>query len=177
MVGAGDLGTTAHDLDSALSTLFALASTWKAIVLIDEADVFLEKRDVHDLVRNSMVAVFLRQLEYYTGILILTTNRLETIDHAMKSRIHVSLRYEPLSIETRVRLWQAFLKKAGLQSDEGNIIDAKLMNELCQRPLNGREIKNIIKTATIFASYHGRTVDVQDVLRVVQTTDDLSEVM
>ncbi|PSR74308.1 hypothetical protein PHLCEN_2v9925 [Hermanssonia centrifuga] len=71
MVGAGDLGTSAQELDSALTTLFALASAWKAIVLIDEADVFLEKRDVHDLVRNSMVAVFLRQLEYYTGILIL----------------------------------------------------------------------------------------------------------
>ena len=63
MVGAGDLGTTAYELDEALTTLFALASAWKAIVLIDEADVFLERRDVHDLVRNAMVAVFLRQLE------------------------------------------------------------------------------------------------------------------
>ncbi len=78
-------------------------------------------------------------------------------------------------METRERLWKAFLKKAGLQSEESNDVDGGLMSELCQRPLNGREIKNIIKTATIFASYHGRTVDVQDVLRVVQTTDDLSE--
>ncbi|THG94989.1 hypothetical protein EW026_g6583 [Hermanssonia centrifuga] len=176
MVGAGDLGTTAHELDGALTTIFTLASAWKAIVLIDEADVLLERRDVHDLVRNSMVAVFLRQLEYYTGILILTTNRLGTIDHAMKSRIHMSLHYDPLSMETRSRLWQAFLKKAGLQSGEDNIVDAELMKELCQRPLNGREIKNTIKTATIFASYHGRAVGVRDVLRIVQTTDDLSEV-
>ena len=64
MVGAGDLGTSAHELDSALTTLLDLASAWKAIVLIDEADVFLERRDVHDLLRNAMVAVFLRQLEY-----------------------------------------------------------------------------------------------------------------
>ena len=64
MVGAGDLGTTAHDLDEALTDVLDLASAWKAIVLIDEADVFLEKRSVHDLVRNAMVAVFLRQLEY-----------------------------------------------------------------------------------------------------------------
>ena len=69
MVGAGDLGTTAHELDSALTTLFALAQDWKAIVLIDEADVFLERRDVHDLVRNAMVAVFLRQLEYVISII------------------------------------------------------------------------------------------------------------
>ena len=63
MVGAGDLGTTAGELDNALSRVLDLASTWKAIVLIDEADVFLEKRDLHDLIRNAMVAVFLRQLE------------------------------------------------------------------------------------------------------------------
>ena len=63
IVSAGDLGTTAGELDGALTTIFALASTWKAIVLIDEADVFLEQRDLHDLQRNAMVAVFLRQLE------------------------------------------------------------------------------------------------------------------
>ena len=64
MVGSGDLGTTASALDTALSSILDLASSWKAIVLIDEADVFLERRDVHDLLRNAMVAVFLRQLEY-----------------------------------------------------------------------------------------------------------------
>ncbi len=73
MVGAGDLGTTAHELDGALTTIFTLASAWKAIVLIDEADVLLERRDVHDLVRNSMVAVFLRQLEYVFLLYIQTT--------------------------------------------------------------------------------------------------------
>ena len=63
MVGAGDLGTDASDLDSALHRVLTLASARKAVVLIDEADVFLEKRDLHDLQRNAMVAVFLRQLE------------------------------------------------------------------------------------------------------------------
>ncbi len=64
MVGAGDLGGTARELDKALNVIFALATEWQAIVLIDEADVFLEKRAMDDLTRNAMVAVFLRQLEY-----------------------------------------------------------------------------------------------------------------
>ncbi|KAJ3543469.1 hypothetical protein NM688_g5851 [Phlebia brevispora] len=175
MVGAGDLGTTANELDSALTTVFALASEWKAIVLIDEADVFLEKRDLHDLVRNAMVAVFLRQLEYYTGILILTTNRLSIIDGAMKSRIHVSLHYEPLSLEIRERLWKAFLRKAGVH-DGTNEVDTELMKELCQQSLNGREIKNVIKTATTYAAYHGRTVTIHDILRVVHVIDDMADI-
>lgn len=62
-VSAGDLGTLANELDRALTVVFALAFRWKAVVLIDEADVFLVKRDIGDIVRNAMVSVFLRQLE------------------------------------------------------------------------------------------------------------------
>ena len=63
IVGAGDLGTNARDLDHELSKIFRVAAKWNAVVLIDEADVFLEQRSLHDLHRNAMVAVFLRQLE------------------------------------------------------------------------------------------------------------------
>jgi len=57
VVGGGDLGTTAASLDSALERIFDVATEWKAIVLIDEADVILEQRSLHDLERNAMVAV------------------------------------------------------------------------------------------------------------------------
>lgn len=43
--------------------------------MLDEAEVFLEERTQADLQRNALVSVFLRALEYYDGILILTTNR------------------------------------------------------------------------------------------------------
>lgn len=66
-------------MDSALARIFALASAWKAVVLIDEADVFLEKRDLHDLARNAMVAVFLRQLEYVLSLLQLTQELIQYI--------------------------------------------------------------------------------------------------
>lgn len=79
-MGAGDLGTKASELDQELQRVFELATSWKAIVLIDEADVFLEQRSLHDLERNAMVAVFLRHLEYYPAILFLTTNRVKTFD-------------------------------------------------------------------------------------------------
>lgn len=48
------------------------------VVLLDEADVFLEERDMKDLKRNALVSVFLRALEYYDGILMLTSNRVGT---------------------------------------------------------------------------------------------------
>ena len=50
-------------VEQVLKSVFDLAAVWRAIVLIDEADVFLEKRSLHDLERNALVGVFLRQLE------------------------------------------------------------------------------------------------------------------
>ena len=57
VVGAGDLGTSASAFDAALEKVFNVAPAWKVIVLTDEADVFLEKRSLHDLETNAMGAV------------------------------------------------------------------------------------------------------------------------
>ncbi|KAK0219519.1 hypothetical protein EDD85DRAFT_797169 [Armillaria nabsnona] len=80
LVGAGDLGTDMNSLDMAFKRVFEVPTTWKAIVLIDEADVYLKQRSLHDLVWNPMVAVLLRHVEYYHGILFLTTNRTKAFD-------------------------------------------------------------------------------------------------
>jgi hypothetical protein len=63
IVSSGDLGTDSSELDKRLSRTLDLASTWKAVLLIDEADVFLERRSLHDMERNSLVSIFLRTLE------------------------------------------------------------------------------------------------------------------
>lgn len=78
MVSSGDLGTDSSTLDKRLSRILDMASTWKAVLLIDEADVFLERRSLHDMERNSLVSIFLRVVEYYEGILFLTSNRVST---------------------------------------------------------------------------------------------------
>lgn len=64
-------------MESDLETILDICHAWGAILLLDEADVFLEKRNMHDIYRNALVSIFLRQLEYFQGILFLTTNRVE----------------------------------------------------------------------------------------------------
>ena len=63
-----DIGIEAKDVEKNLISFFEMGERWGAIVLLDEADVYLESRDMHDLARNSLVAVFLRLLEYYQGM-------------------------------------------------------------------------------------------------------------
>ncbi|CEN62310.1 Putative AAA family ATPase [Aspergillus calidoustus] len=65
------------------------------VLLLDEADVFRSQRQASGLQRNSLVSVFLRVLEYYSGILFLTTNRVGNMGEAFESRIHINLYYPP----------------------------------------------------------------------------------
>lgn len=77
MASAGELGTDSRVLERELQKTLKICHAWGAILLLDEADVFLEKRDLHEIHRNALVCIFLRQLEYFQGILFLTTNRVE----------------------------------------------------------------------------------------------------
>jgi hypothetical protein len=93
VITCGDLGLTPSEVESSLKNVFRLAHLWDCVLLLDEADVFLSQRSKQDMKRNALVSVFLRVLEYYNGLLFLTTNRVGTIDEAFKSRIHISLYY------------------------------------------------------------------------------------
>ena len=101
----GDLGIDSNDVENNLGKYLNWGLGWGAVVLLDEADVFLEQRDIADVGRNSLVSVFLRALEYYSGFLFLTTNRVNVFDEAFISRIHVALHYKPLGPEERSKIW------------------------------------------------------------------------
>jgi hypothetical protein len=72
-------------VEERLTQVLELAQRWKAVVLLDEADVFLAQRDNAGIERNALVSIFLRKLEYYQGILILTTNLVTHCDSAFES--------------------------------------------------------------------------------------------
>ncbi|KAH8880552.1 AAA family ATPase [Thozetella sp. PMI_491] len=166
IVSSGDLGTSSSVLDERLSRCLDLASTWKAVLLVDEADVFLERRSLHDMERNSLVSIFLRTLEYYSGILFMTTNRVATFDDAFKSRIHVPLKYEPLPHSSRVKVWKNFLGK--LDAEGGVDIDEAGYRRLAEGDLNGRQIKNVVRTAKSLAAYKKRKLDQKQLLQVME---------
>ncbi|KAI3553712.1 ATPase [Colletotrichum abscissum] len=147
-LSSGDLGSQPWEVEHGLSRILELVARWNAILLLDECDVFLEARSTHDLERNKVVSIFLRTLEYYEGILFMTTNRVDNIDLAFQSRIHVSLEYPDLTPESRRQIWRNFLQGATLKSE---VSDEDIV-ELSELKLNGRQIKNILKTAQLLAA-------------------------
>ncbi|KAK8126987.1 uncharacterized protein PG998_002746 [Apiospora kogelbergensis] len=89
-------------------------------------------------------------LEYYQGILILTTNRVGCFDKAFKSRIHLAIRYPSLSEASRRVLWKTFLRK--ISEETANQLDSTgVLEKLATEPLNGRQIKNLVRTASALA--------------------------
>ena len=95
----------------------------------------------------------MRHVEYYRGILFLTTNRITTFDEAFLSRIHVALHFSELTTQTKMQIWRAFVKKAGV--GQGELPD-ELIEKLAQRDVNGRQIKNACRTATSLARSRGQ---------------------
>ena len=94
----------------------------------------------------------LRHVEYYRGILFLTTNRITAFDEAFLSRIHVALHFAELSVAAKAQVWRAFLTKAGVSKSE---VDDARIQKLAQREINGRQIKNACRTAQSLAVSRG----------------------
>ena len=157
-LGAGDLGIDAHRVEACLERALNLCAHFGAVLLIDEADVFMEARTSNNLQRNELVSVFLRLLEYYNGIMILTTNRMRSIDSAFESRIDITLSYNSLTEADRKQVWRNFL--ATLDPKDVDIGETDLI-KLAQWDFNGRQIKSAIKTARILAGKMGEQLNVR----------------
>jgi hypothetical protein len=141
MVSAGELGTDPRTLEAELQKILDIAHAWGAVLLLDEADVFLEKRTIQDIHRNALVSIFLRLLEYFQGILFLTTNRVETFDDAFQSRIHIALRYGELSTKAKKAVFKMFIERVRvLEGVETMPFTEEDYNSLARNNLNGRQV-------------------------------------
>jgi SpoVK/Ycf46/Vps4 family AAA+-type ATPase len=77
----------------------------------------------------------------------MTTNRMNNIDPAFYSRIHISLNYPELNPASRRQIWANFLNTSKYQHNlsEQDLDGLSLVN------LNGRQIKNVLKTSQLLA--------------------------
>ncbi|KAG5797173.1 hypothetical protein H9Q69_003782 [Fusarium xylarioides] len=188
-VTCGDIGTKPEDVEKYLESVLHLGKSWGCVVLLDEAEVFLEQRRLTDLERNALVSVFLRVLEYYEGILILTSNRVGTFDEAFKSRIQLSLHYENLTESQRRRVWKNFINrlenlstsapanfpKSSTAANDPIDIDFEdidcYLPELAKHEMNGRQIRNAITTARQLAQFKGEKMASHHLRHVIKVSN------
>lgn len=172
-ITCGDIGIEPDKVEMYLQLVFQLGKRWNCVLLLDEADVFLEERTLTDLQRNSLVSVFLRMLEYYEGILILTSNRVGTFDDAFRSRIHIALHYEDLKPRSRKQIWSNFLTRLEGTEEGENVEEIRdRLDELAKHNLNGREIRNALSTARQLAAHGGEKMKWEHLELAIKTAND-----
>jgi hypothetical protein len=138
----GELGTSVAQVEEKLNRVFTRVARWNAVLQFDECEIFLTKRG-DDLERSAIVGSFLRLLDYYRGILFLTTNRADVLDHAVLSRVMLRLDYPDLDHQARAVIWKTMFQAANLTLTAGTV------EELAEAQINGRQIRNLTRLAKI----------------------------
>jgi hypothetical protein len=160
-ISASELSFKIEKMEENFTKILDIASSWRAVLLLDEADIYLEKRtSVGDPKRNAMTGIFLRLLEYYKGVLFLTTNRVTAFDDAFCSRVSMFIRYHRLTHSHRAKVWETLLSRVSLFDID---LDMFAVHEL-----NGREIRNSIRIAHTWASSCKDPLTPQHILEVVK---------
>lgn len=139
-VQSSQLGISVEDIEKNLNKILYRAEKWDAVLLIDEADSYIYKRG-NDILQNCIVGTFLRLMEYYNGILFLTSNRPDTIDDAIISRVTLHIKYDLPTFEETVELWNILCENFKMTIEMPTI--EKLWAKY--KPFSGRDIRNTLK--------------------------------
>lgn len=147
-VHSGQLGLNVAAMETALKDVLTRAQRWGAVMLIDEADVYIKRRD-DNITMNAVVGVFLRVLEYFNGLLFLTTNRVDDIDEAIVSRCIAMIKYAPPDQAARARIWQVMAAQFALDIDDALIAQLTVLFPAA----TGRDIKGLAKLAAKYCQH------------------------
>ncbi|AEO59858.1 hypothetical protein MYCTH_2308459 [Thermothelomyces thermophilus ATCC 42464] len=128
----------------------------------------MTRRSTAELQRNSIVAVFLRMIEYYEGMLFLTTNRVTDLDPAFYNRIHVAIQYANLGPEERRNIWRQHLARAAKGNRNPRLWNEGVYRLLGEIATNGRDIRNATRTAASIARSMDRDLDITHVVAVMR---------
>ncbi|PAF53138.1 AAA family ATPase [Helicobacter sp. 13S00482-2] len=141
------------------------------ILLLDEADQFLSVRVSSgggaEKMHNQMQNIFLEQIEKFEGILIATTNLLETIDSAFSRRFNYKIEFKKPSVDQRVTLWEKYLPKNAKYSKSNTIKSLALA--LSEYSLSGGQISLVIKnTAYKVATRNNPVFEKEDFIEEIK---------
>lgn len=154
-IEADQLGENASALETNLSLILDRAQRWNCMVMIDEANAYVHERGT-DHKQNGIVGVFLRKLEYFRGILVLTTNQTTStgnsfdIDPAILSRCSAVFTFELPKKREAAEIWMIQARILGIE-----LATETIQYLVLNYSLSGRSIRNLLKLASSWAEHRG----------------------
>ncbi|MCW1332065.1 ATP-binding protein [Campylobacter jejuni] len=137
------------------------------ILLLNEADQFLSTRvessSGSDKMHNQMQNIFLEQIEHFNGVIIATTNFLESLDSAFSRRFDYKIEFKKPDFKDRLKMWEKFLpRKASFEKTFD-------VNILANYELSGAQILMVVKnTALKVAVTEDGVFKMQDFIESIQ---------
>ncbi|EJF0799767.1 ATP-binding protein, partial [Campylobacter upsaliensis] len=117
------------------------------ILLLNEADQFLSTRieggSGSDKMHNQMQNIFLEQIERFSGVLIATTNFLESLDSAFSRRFDLKIEFKKPDFKDRLKMWEKFLPK------NADFEEAFELETLAKYELSGAQILMVVKNTAL----------------------------
>lgn len=157
-VQCSQLGIEVEQVEKRLEVVLNRASRWGAILLIDEADVYIRARG-EEIQQNAIVGVFLRLIEYYRGVLFMASNRGEMVDDAIISRATAWIKYELPDEDQLADIWRVLGAQYEAKLAKKDI--ATLIEKLPK--ISGRTVRNLLKLARMIAG--DKAISVENILR------------
>lgn len=155
VVQASQLGININDLEKHLTEVLERAIRWGAILLIDECDVYVRSRG-EDIQQNAIVGVFLRVLEYYRGVLFLTSNREVMIDDAIMSRSTAHIKYMAPGKEAQKAIFDILIEQFELKVSKTLV--SEVLEDERYSTMVGRDIKSLLKLSGLLAKRDNKPI-------------------
>jgi len=157
------IGETEKHLDA----IFTEAEKSDCVLLLDEADALCGKRsevtDSKDRYANNNTAFLLQRLEQYDGIVVLSTNFINNLDHAFMRRMKYILQFSIPSPDVRRQIWESCFPEKMPRADE---IDFDYLAE--QFDFSGANIKNVVLAAAFLAAAEQQPVRMKHILLSIE---------
>ncbi|KAF2801840.1 P-loop containing nucleoside triphosphate hydrolase protein [Mytilinidion resinicola] len=174
-ISAYDLARERDDMNDTLQNTFQVAERWGGVLLLDEADSRMsEESDGRSFLDAGHIltisTAFLRHIEFYNGLLFLTTNYKGRFDDAFHSRMHVTIKYPDLSPGSRSNIWCSLLTQSPRKPGIDDSWTDLAYDVLGRLQTNGRQIKNSIMTACRVSKSEKVALGVRHIMQVIQIT-------
>ena len=188
-VACGDIGTDPADLEPQLRKTLLRAANWGAILLLENADLFGQDRDLVQLQRNALVSILLHHLDRSEALVILATSYSAQHDQGLLSRIHLPLYFEPLTFGYQEEIWRNLLESSNLNRTSRSLCVSFVEEKLkdfengSHKSMNGRQIQNCLSAALALAKIEqsdgGETIDLKEdhIKRVLRLGGDFRKQM
>ena len=153
---------------------FSKAKKEDALIMLDECDSMLYNRNAVGAIMSAEINHLLTEIENFSGVVIMTTNRLHKLDEALQRRIIAKIELPFPDKPTRKEIWKKLLP--------GKMPVGRLdFKELSEAEISGGEIKNAILLSARKAIAQNRdTVTMVDfrvsIVNIVKSKEDFESV-